>query len=130
VLALIARGASGHQVGHRLAIAPKTAETHIEHTYAETGASTRATATLFALQHGPLDTLEPLAHAVIRRSAMKKEPLCAAAVRMLAGWGLCRHVFRSGSTCLISPRSRSARRPWSAMTTLAASPRRSSRLRV
>jgi DNA-binding NarL/FixJ family response regulator len=56
VLALIARGASGHQVGHRLAITPKTAETHTER---KTGAATRATATLFALQHGLLDTLEP-----------------------------------------------------------------------
>jgi DNA-binding CsgD family transcriptional regulator len=59
VLALIARGASARQVGHRLAITPKTAETHIERIYAKTGASTWATATLFALQHGLLDTLEP-----------------------------------------------------------------------
>jgi DNA-binding NarL/FixJ family response regulator len=60
VLALIARGASTRQVAQRLAITHKTAETHIEHIYAKTGASTRATATLFALQHGPLDSLEPL----------------------------------------------------------------------
>lgn len=60
VLTLIARGASTRQVAHRLAITPKTAETHIERIYAKTGASTRATATLFALQHGLLDSLEPL----------------------------------------------------------------------
>jgi DNA-binding CsgD family transcriptional regulator len=60
VLALIARGASTRQVAHRLAITPKTAETHIERIYAKTGASTRSTATLFAMQHGLLDTLEPL----------------------------------------------------------------------
>jgi DNA-binding CsgD family transcriptional regulator len=60
VLALIARGASTRQVAQRLAITPKTAETHIERIYAKTGASTRATATLFALQHGLLDSLEPL----------------------------------------------------------------------
>ena len=60
VLALIARGASTRQAAQRLAIAPKTAETHIERIYAKTGASTRATATLFALQHGLLDSLEPL----------------------------------------------------------------------
>jgi HD-GYP domain-containing protein (c-di-GMP phosphodiesterase class II) len=60
VLALIARGASTRQVAQRLAITPKTAETHIERIYAKSGASTRATATLFALQHGLLDSLEPL----------------------------------------------------------------------
>jgi HD-GYP domain-containing protein (c-di-GMP phosphodiesterase class II) len=60
VLSLIARGASTRQVARRLAITPKTAETHIERIYAKTGASTRATATLFALQHGLLDSLEPL----------------------------------------------------------------------
>jgi HD-GYP domain-containing protein (c-di-GMP phosphodiesterase class II) len=60
VLALIARGASTRQVAQRLAITPKTAETHIERIYAKTGASTRSTATLFAMQHGLLDSLEPL----------------------------------------------------------------------
>jgi hypothetical protein len=35
-----------------LSITPKTAETHIERIYAKTGASTRSTATLFAMQHG------------------------------------------------------------------------------
>jgi HD-GYP domain-containing protein (c-di-GMP phosphodiesterase class II) len=60
VLTLIARGASTRQVAHRLAITPKTAETHIERIYSKTGASTRSTATLFALQHGLLDTFEPL----------------------------------------------------------------------
>jgi len=59
VLALIARGASTRQVAQRLSITPKTAETHIERIYAKTGASTRSTATLFAMQHGLLDTLEP-----------------------------------------------------------------------
>ena len=60
VLVLIARGASTRQVAQRLAITPKTAETHIERIYTKTGASTRSTATLFAMQHGLLDTLEPL----------------------------------------------------------------------
>lgn len=60
VLALIARGASTRQVARRLAITPKTAETHIERIYAKTGASTRSTATLFALQHGLLDSLDPV----------------------------------------------------------------------
>ena len=60
VLTLIARGASTRQVAQRLTITPKTAETHIERIYAKTGASTRSTATLFAMQHGLLDTLTPL----------------------------------------------------------------------
>jgi HD-GYP domain-containing protein (c-di-GMP phosphodiesterase class II) len=59
VLALIARGASTRQVAQRLSITPKTAETHIERIYSKTGASTRSTATLFAMQHGLLDSLEP-----------------------------------------------------------------------
>jgi HD-GYP domain-containing protein (c-di-GMP phosphodiesterase class II) len=60
VLTLIARGASTRQVARDLRISAKTAGTHIERIYAKTGASTRSTATLFALQHGLLDTLEPV----------------------------------------------------------------------
>jgi HD-GYP domain-containing protein (c-di-GMP phosphodiesterase class II) len=60
VLALIARGAATRQVARQLSITPKTAETHIERIYAKIGASTRSTATLFAMQHGLLGTLEPL----------------------------------------------------------------------
>jgi HD-GYP domain-containing protein (c-di-GMP phosphodiesterase class II) len=60
VLALIARGASTRQVARALSITSKTAGTYIERIYAKTGASTRSTATLFALQHGLLDTLSPL----------------------------------------------------------------------
>lgn len=60
VLTLIARGASTRQVARELSITPKTAETHIERIYAKTGATTRSTATLFAMQHGLLGTLEPV----------------------------------------------------------------------
>jgi HD-GYP domain-containing protein (c-di-GMP phosphodiesterase class II) len=60
VLVLIARGASTRQVARELQITAKTAGTHIERIYAKTGASTRSTATLFALQHGLLDTLAPV----------------------------------------------------------------------
>jgi HD-GYP domain-containing protein (c-di-GMP phosphodiesterase class II) len=60
VLTLIARGASSRQVAHTLGITAKTAETHIERIYTKTGASTRSTATLFAMQHGLLDSLSPL----------------------------------------------------------------------
>ncbi|MRH87956.1 HD domain-containing protein [Nocardia sp. SYP-A9097] len=57
VLVLIARGASTRHVAHSLGITPKTAGTHIERIYAKTGSSTRSTATLYAVQHGLLDTL-------------------------------------------------------------------------
>ena len=57
VLVLIARGASTRQVARALGISPKTAGTHIERIYTKTGSSTRSTATLYAIQHGLLDTL-------------------------------------------------------------------------
>ncbi|HVC78703.1 MAG TPA: HD domain-containing phosphohydrolase [Candidatus Micrarchaeaceae archaeon] len=60
VLILIARGASNRQVAGTLHIAPKTAGTYIERIYSKAGVSTRSTATLFAMHHGLLDTLEPL----------------------------------------------------------------------
>jgi DNA-binding NarL/FixJ family response regulator len=60
VLTLIARGASTRKVARTLGITAKTTETHIERIYTKTGASTRSTATLFAMQHGLLDSLSPL----------------------------------------------------------------------
>ena len=60
MLILIARGASNRQVAGALHIAPKTAGTYIERIYSKAGVSTRSTATLFAMQHGLLDILEPL----------------------------------------------------------------------
>jgi HD-GYP domain-containing protein (c-di-GMP phosphodiesterase class II) len=57
VLILIARGRSTKQVASALGIAGKTAGTHIERIYAKTGASSRATATLFALRHGLIDPM-------------------------------------------------------------------------
>lgn len=48
---LIARGATNRQVARKLEISPKSASTHVERIYLKTGASTRAAATLFALQH-------------------------------------------------------------------------------
>lgn len=59
VLVLIARGASNRQVARSLGITVKTAGTHIERIYVKIGASTRSTATLFAMQHGLLESLEP-----------------------------------------------------------------------
>lgn len=58
VLRLIARGASTREVARRLGIGQRTAGTHIERIYTKTGASSRSTATLFALRNGLLDPLE------------------------------------------------------------------------
>jgi len=54
VLRLLARGLSNREIAQRLTIAPKTVGNHVEHIYAKIGASTRARASLFALQHGLL----------------------------------------------------------------------------
>jgi DNA-binding CsgD family transcriptional regulator len=54
VLRLIARGLSSKEVAERLVISPKTARNHIEHIYVKIGASSRVTASLFAMQHGLL----------------------------------------------------------------------------
>jgi HD-GYP domain-containing protein (c-di-GMP phosphodiesterase class II) len=54
VLTLVAQGLSNKETARRLVISPKTVANHIEHIYAKIGASTRATASLFAMQHGLL----------------------------------------------------------------------------
>ena len=54
VLRLLARGCSNKDIAARLVISPKTAGTHIEHIYAKLDVSTRAEASLFAMQHGLL----------------------------------------------------------------------------
>jgi HD-GYP domain-containing protein (c-di-GMP phosphodiesterase class II) len=52
VLGLLARGLATKQVAHRLGISPKTCDHHIQHVYSKVGVSTRAGATVFALEHG------------------------------------------------------------------------------
>ena len=54
VLRLLARGLSNKQIAEQLVISPKTVANHVEHIYAKIGASTRARASLFAMQHGLL----------------------------------------------------------------------------
>jgi DNA-binding NarL/FixJ family response regulator len=54
VLILLARGASNKQIAASLVITPKTAGNHVEHIYAKIGASSRAAAAMFAVQHGLL----------------------------------------------------------------------------
>lgn len=51
VLRLVARGLSNKQIGQTLVISRRTAEHHVQHVYAKIGASTRAAAALFALEH-------------------------------------------------------------------------------
>src|SRR5580698_10343289 len=54
VLILLARGLSNRQIAERLVVTPKTAGNHVEHIYAKIGASSRAAAAMFAVQHGLL----------------------------------------------------------------------------
>jgi len=55
VLRLLARGLSLRAIADRLVIAPKTADAHVQHIYAKIGVSTRAAATMFAMQHDLVD---------------------------------------------------------------------------
>ncbi len=58
VLALIARGMATKQVARQLGISPKTCDHHIQRLYRKTGLSTRAGATLYALEHGLVHPVE------------------------------------------------------------------------
>ncbi|MGH8777315.1 MAG: HD domain-containing phosphohydrolase [Jiangellaceae bacterium] len=55
VLRLIARGRTNKQAATDLGLSPKTVNTHVEHIYAKAGVTTRAAATLFAIEHDLLD---------------------------------------------------------------------------
>jgi DNA-binding CsgD family transcriptional regulator len=57
VLRLVTYGLSTREIAERLAITRKTASNHIEHVYLKTGASNRARAALFAMQHGLMSEL-------------------------------------------------------------------------
>lgn len=52
VLGLLARGMATKQVARQLGISPKTCDHHIQRLHGKVGVSTRAGATLFALEHG------------------------------------------------------------------------------
>jgi HD-GYP domain-containing protein (c-di-GMP phosphodiesterase class II) len=54
VLRLIARGHSIKEIAQMLTIAPKTADSHIQHIYNKIGVSTRAGATFFAMENNLL----------------------------------------------------------------------------
>jgi HD-GYP domain-containing protein (c-di-GMP phosphodiesterase class II) len=57
VLRLLARGRSTREIAHTLVISPKTAGNHIQSVYDKAGVTTRAAASVFAMQHGLLDPL-------------------------------------------------------------------------
>jgi HD-GYP domain-containing protein (c-di-GMP phosphodiesterase class II) len=52
VVAMLSRGLQTKQVAHELGISVKTADRHIQNAYRKIGVSTRAAATLFAMEHG------------------------------------------------------------------------------
>jgi DNA-binding NarL/FixJ family response regulator len=54
VLRLLALGLPNKEIASRLVISPKTVSNHVEHIYAKIGASSRAAAALYAMQHGLL----------------------------------------------------------------------------
>jgi HD-GYP domain-containing protein (c-di-GMP phosphodiesterase class II) len=54
VLRLVARGLSNKEIAKRLVITPKTTGNHVEHIYTKIGTTNRASASLFAMQHGLL----------------------------------------------------------------------------
>ena len=52
VVGMLARGLQTKQVARTLGISPKTADRHVQNAYGKIGVSTRAAATLFAMEHG------------------------------------------------------------------------------
>ncbi len=58
VVRLISRGCSNKQIALALGISAKTAGTHVENIYAKIGASSRATASMYAVQPGLLPEYE------------------------------------------------------------------------
>jgi DNA-binding CsgD family transcriptional regulator len=50
VLRLVARGRSNKEIAKRLIISPKTVDNHLQHIYEKIGVSTRAAATLYAVE--------------------------------------------------------------------------------
>ena len=55
VLRLLARGLSDKEIARALVLSTRTVHHHVEHIYDKLGISTRAAATLFAMQHELLD---------------------------------------------------------------------------
>jgi HD-GYP domain-containing protein (c-di-GMP phosphodiesterase class II) len=67
VIGMLARGLQTKQVARALGISVKTADRHIQNAYGKIGVSTRAAATLFAMEHGLLAWGElPIARPAVR----------------------------------------------------------------
>jgi HD-GYP domain-containing protein (c-di-GMP phosphodiesterase class II) len=67
VVAMLARGLQTKQVAYALGISVKTADRHIQNAYRKIGVSSRAAATLFAMEHGLAAWGElPIAHPAAR----------------------------------------------------------------
>ena len=49
---MITRGRTNREVGNELFISPKTVGRHVENIYTKTGVTTRAGATIFAMENG------------------------------------------------------------------------------
>lgn len=58
VLRLLARGTSNKAIAAALHVSPKTVSSHVEHIYTKLGVSSRAAATLFAIEHGLVGSYE------------------------------------------------------------------------
>jgi DNA-binding NarL/FixJ family response regulator len=52
VLRLMTQGLSNREIARRLYISPRTAEHHVQHIYTKIGVTSRASAALFAMEHG------------------------------------------------------------------------------
>jgi HD-GYP domain-containing protein (c-di-GMP phosphodiesterase class II) len=57
IMVQVARGGTMREIARALSIAPKTVDGHLQRIYPKIGASTRAGATLYAMQHGLLSPL-------------------------------------------------------------------------
>ncbi len=67
VVAMLARGLQTKQVARALGISAKTADRHIQNAYRKIGVSSRAAATLFAMEHGLVAWGElPIARSAVR----------------------------------------------------------------
>ncbi|MGH2528589.1 MAG: HD domain-containing phosphohydrolase [Actinomycetota bacterium] len=67
VVGLLARGLQTKQIARALGISVKMADRHIQNAYAKIGVSTRAAATLFAMEHGLVIWGElPIPHSIAR----------------------------------------------------------------
>lgn len=68
VLSLMAHGCSNADIAARLVISRRTAEHHVQHIYTKIGVSSRAAATLFAVEHSLLGRIGSSADARVGRA--------------------------------------------------------------